>query len=589
MDIHRIFVSVYLVVLSCDQATTDISEIKDIADWEEAVSVCFNRGCVLESNLTVLSKYLQQNNNVQSLWSGSYIAMLPWMEILGCFRIKWMYSVEEITFAKSMIEVNSAVCQLKCSHARYFAVNSDTSRCVCFDDQGLVNSPSLSADECLKRCLINNTDCFELVFTYKILNETDLQLDIPTDTLKSCVYSDCISSQQRYEKDYCSKPYIALCRDGQNAVHSTEYASYDGLLWGCLYQKDTFPLLFSADICDLDQSSTQHWIGVRSQTLHIHYMDQYDVTFETVKDRIVKCGHYNRSGINFGNCSIQNHFICKTGSFETTEVFTTLTSIGTTHLQNGLTEVTDGSNTSNFTVTTGLQNATLERQKKEDSTSISAYTIMLAVVMVILVIGISAMTIFVLMRKFHTKNGSESRESRLSNLKHNSTKITMHANSNYTDIDIIRQDSFAQEVVNTRYIDSANSTNGDSILSREIFEKDGKPNRDYQIVRKHFNNKETNTNTVSPREMNSQSLIKTVLTIKPSQDSLVTSTKSGEAVNIFTKNPDYDHLNDFKEDTISEGKVYDHVMTVVDSDPTYDHFKTNTKPKDDNYDHVSVK
>ncbi|VDI33626.1 Hypothetical predicted protein, partial [Mytilus galloprovincialis] len=301
MVIHLILVSAYLVVFLCGQveATIDINDIKGIADWKEAVSVCFDRGHVMESNLTVLSNYLQQNNNVKSLWGGSYIAMLPWMEILGCFRIKWKNNVEEITFAKSIIEVNSAVCQFKCSHARYFAVNSDTSRCVCFDDQGLVDSPSLSADECLQNCLINDTDCFELLFTYKVLNETDLQLDIPTDTLKSCVYSDCISSQQHYENDYCNQQYIALCRDGQNAVHSTEYASYDGLVWGCLYRK-TFPLLLSADICDLDQSYAQHWIGVRSQTLDIHHMSQYDIAFESVKRSIVKCGNYSRSGINFG-------------------------------------------------------------------------------------------------------------------------------------------------------------------------------------------------------------------------------------------------------------------------------------------------
>lgn len=44
---------------------------------------------------------------------------------VGCFRIKWKDKVEEITFAKTVIGVNSAVCQFKCSHARYFAVNSD--------------------------------------------------------------------------------------------------------------------------------------------------------------------------------------------------------------------------------------------------------------------------------------------------------------------------------------------------------------------------------------------------------------------------------------------------------------------------------
>lgn len=47
------------------------------------------------------------------------------MLFTGCFRIQKMNDVEEIVFSKSTTGVNSAVCQVKCSHAKYFAVNSD--------------------------------------------------------------------------------------------------------------------------------------------------------------------------------------------------------------------------------------------------------------------------------------------------------------------------------------------------------------------------------------------------------------------------------------------------------------------------------
>ncbi|VDI23987.1 Hypothetical predicted protein [Mytilus galloprovincialis] len=205
----------------------------------------------------------------------------------------------------------------------------------------------------------------------------------------------------------------------------------------------------------------------------------------------------------------------------------------------------------------------------------------LAAVIATLVVGISVTTVFVLKRKFQTKKRSESCEKQISNLRHNSTQILMHDNSNYTDIDIIREDSFEQEVVITRYIDSGKITNDDTILSREIFKKDGMPNSDYQIVRKHFNNIENNTNTVSP-VASSSSTINTVSTIQP--------TKKVTDANILTNNSDYDHLNDFKKHSIHEGKVYDHVMTVRDSDRTYDNFRiNNTNTKDENYDHVSVK
>lgn len=166
----------------------------------------------------------------------------------------------------------------------------------------------------------------------------------------------------------------------------------------------------------------------------------------------------------------------------------------------------------------------------------------------------------------------------------------MHDNSNYTDIDINREDSFKKEVANTSYNDSTNTTNGYSKFSREISETDDMPNRGNQIVRKHFNNMENNTNTVFPVKRSLPSSIDTVSTIQSSEYSLVTPRKGVTDGNILTNNSDYDHLNDFTKDTMSEGKVYDHVITVRDSDPTYDHFQiNNTKTKDKNYDHVSVK
>ncbi|XP_071143394.1 uncharacterized protein [Mytilus edulis] len=538
---------------------------------------------------TVLSEHLQQNNNIQSLWSGSYIAMLPWMEILGCFRIQKMNDVEEIVFSKSTTGVNSAVCQVKCSHAKYFAVNSDTSRCACFDDHRLIDLPSLKAAKCLHSCVMNDTDCFELLFTYKVLNDTDIHLDNPTDTLKSCVYSDCISSQQHYEKDDCNKRYIAQCRNGQYANYPTEYATYDALLWGCVFQQDTFPLLLSTNSCELDQRNAQHWVGVRSQKLDIHHMGQYEIGFETVKNRIVTCGHYDRSGFTFGNCSIQNHFICKTGSSGSIEGSYALTSAVTTSLQNDSNDKTECSNTTDYTEAEVFQNATLEMQTEEDSSSINAYIVVLAAVMATLVIGISVTTVFVLKRKFHTNKRSESCERHISNLRHNSTHISMHDNSKYTDIDINREDSFKKEVANTSYNDSTNTTNGYRKFPPEISETDD-PNRGNQIVRKHFNNMENNTNTVFPVKRSLPSSMDTVSTIQSSEYSLVTPRKGVTDVNILTNNSDYDHLNDFTKDTMSEGKLYDHVITVRDSDPTYDHFQiNNTKTKDKNYDHVSDK
>lgn len=53
------------------------------------------------------------------------------MLFTGCFRIQKMNDVEEIVFSISTTGVNSAVCQVKCSHAKYFAVNSDVRIATC--------------------------------------------------------------------------------------------------------------------------------------------------------------------------------------------------------------------------------------------------------------------------------------------------------------------------------------------------------------------------------------------------------------------------------------------------------------------------
>lgn len=52
--------------------------------WKEAVLDCYRNNSFLESNITVLKKYmLNHTNQNDSIWVGSFEALLPWIEIRG--------------------------------------------------------------------------------------------------------------------------------------------------------------------------------------------------------------------------------------------------------------------------------------------------------------------------------------------------------------------------------------------------------------------------------------------------------------------------------------------------------------------------
>ncbi|CAC5390770.1 unnamed protein product [Mytilus coruscus] len=115
-----------------------------------------------ESNLTVLKNYMSNNTEVTSFWVGSFEALLPWIEIRGCYDISL---IRNILNRDEYVAENSPFCQMKCMNRRYFAFIQKDETCVCFDEHEVVKRESDNASFC-QECT-NQGDCSSNAIVYK--------------------------------------------------------------------------------------------------------------------------------------------------------------------------------------------------------------------------------------------------------------------------------------------------------------------------------------------------------------------------------------------------------------------------------------
>lgn len=83
--------------------------------WKKAVLDCYENDSSLESNETILKKYLNSHTGVNSIWVGGFEALLPWIEIRGkiyshfielfCITLIFKYAVFKELF-RSMTDSN---------------------------------------------------------------------------------------------------------------------------------------------------------------------------------------------------------------------------------------------------------------------------------------------------------------------------------------------------------------------------------------------------------------------------------------------------------------------------------------------------
>ncbi|CAG2199251.1 unnamed protein product [Mytilus edulis] len=134
--------------------------------WKQAVLDCYGYNSTLESNITVLKNYMNNHTEVTSIWVGRFEALLPWIEIRGCYNISL---IRNSLSSDEHVAENSPFCQMKCMNRRYFAFSQKVDTCVCFDEHEVVKRESDNASFC-QECT-NQGDCSSYAVVYQGLFE----------------------------------------------------------------------------------------------------------------------------------------------------------------------------------------------------------------------------------------------------------------------------------------------------------------------------------------------------------------------------------------------------------------------------------
>ncbi|CAC5393842.1 unnamed protein product [Mytilus coruscus] len=186
--------------------------------WIDAASHCYDQHTILENNITILTDYISERNNVDSLWIGSFVAWLPWIEIRGCYNIS--ADIDTVTDISNVDD--PAVCQVKCmkiwkTSIQYFGFNKHDHRCVCFEDKRLVSEVSGNASLC-SNCSAART-CDQFVDVYKVFNRS---VNNSTDEDNFCLARNCSSIETpTYSQSKCDSYFKAYCRNKEVAYSST--------------------------------------------------------------------------------------------------------------------------------------------------------------------------------------------------------------------------------------------------------------------------------------------------------------------------------------------------------------------------------
>ncbi|XP_076084792.1 uncharacterized protein LOC143055517 [Mytilus galloprovincialis] len=505
--------------------------------WKEAVLDCYGSNSFLESNVTILKNYMRNNTEVKSIWVGGFEALLPWIEIRGCYIIP--YTRNSLN-RDELITENPALCQLKCMKRQYFAYNQLIKRCVCFDQQNTVEKESLNPSICNECSLQGNCNIYAVAYKVSDMSVKDNYYD--------CLSYQCESpgAMPIFNETQCTKVRKSYCRDGSSAVGSTDQTFFQ-YNTNCQEKNFKYPLLHSenpVNLCNVSKLKVPGihiWVGVYRQRLHI---DKFDKTvlqaFKHISKYISKCQHLQMNDVaRPQNCENQVQYICTSDS-----------AIGETDNQRS-----------------GIIAGTL--------------TSILVIVVVVVVV------VIIYRRRFMSKapklNDKRSKENKHRNNvcdgQFHETSVTLGPYS------------FAKPLSdnNVRREKAAEDENEYSRIVSAVFAASNKNEETNNCnANPGYNDVQMNYNKTNP------------IGYKDSSNSLPNATISGDyclakpipnpgEIDPYTDNADYDHLGNVKNRDNYTEKVYDHVPNIIDSDETYDHSTiTICKSESDNYDHFDV-
>ncbi|CAC5374864.1 unnamed protein product [Mytilus coruscus] len=538
--------------------------------WKQAVLDCYGNNSFLESNITVLKTYMLNHTKVNdSIWVGSFGALLPWIEIRGCYNIPLTCNT------LGMDEKNAAslqLCQLKCMKRRYFAFNQKNERCVCFDEHDVVEKETDNASFCQE--FIHRGDSNTHAVVYKVF---DRPITLASNN-HDCLVYQCTNNcaMPVFSTKECYLYSRSYCRDGRRPDGNL-YQHFFQYRGNCEENHFTYPLLYSENpvkLCNVSESLTPGidvWVGVYRQKLYIDNLDKTVLQdFDKIEQYISLCDHLptNNVFVKAENCSRKHHYKCTSDTPNDIQKEPYTSSTSTPVCQSG---DPDTGNTDN------------------QSSGIIAGTVTSMLVIVVIVV----IVVFTY-RRFNSKipnindNRSEQdppknnmyTQEENSEGNHRAIEITLGPNSFAKPLAANKTQVQKATVEHNEYSRIVSTVSDASNLTKKTSHCIANPGYNDLLLKA-----ETKSNP-NPNQQLSNSLTESM----KSADYCVAKpiTESSE-LSPYIEHADYDHLNSVKHQEKDSVNVYDHVPNIIDSDDTYDHSASNIcKSSAYNYDHFDV-
>ncbi|CAC5371759.1 unnamed protein product [Mytilus coruscus] len=496
-----------------------------------------------------------------SIWVGSFEALLPWIEIRGCYNIP--LTCNSLERDEKHAE-NLQLCQIKCMERRYFAFNKQNERCVCFDEHDVVKKETDNASLC-QEC-IDRGDCNTHATVYK------------AGTNHDCLYYQCNSYGARpmFYTQECFEYSRSYCRDGRRA-DGPAYQNFFQYRGTCEEKHFTYPLLYSENpvtLCKVSESLTPGidvWVGVYRQKLYMDNLDKAVLQdFDQIEQYISRCDHLPTNNVlkKAENCSEKHHYIC--------------TSDTPIDIQEEPIENT----TSNHVC---RPEDPYTRKTDNQSSGIIAGTVtsMLVIVAVVVIVVFTY-------RRFNSKSPKR-KDIRSEGEPPKNNMYTKEKNSEcqHYAIDMaLNPNSFAKppEANNTKVQKAAEDEKENSRVVSTIVDASNLTKKTTNATANPgYNDLQVKVDTKTNQNEDPQSSNSMANTMKSEDYCLAKPLTYLGEMNSNTDNTDYDHLRSVEHHEKDSVNVYDHVPNIVDSDDTYDHSTINMRESEsNNYDHFDV-
>ncbi|CAC5424335.1 unnamed protein product [Mytilus coruscus] len=529
MEKLQLLVTVVLTSWTCDGLTTQNVTFYNISSksWKDAANFCLDEGGVMESNVTLLMKQFQFRK--EDVWLGKFELLTNWTYVRGCFLIRGDFQ-HFVTESANNTELQ---CQMLCNDYKFYSIKG--ADCYCIKD----------IDSVVRK---QNCGCVGCYKVWEHLLTDRLPTLSTADNKFKCIASECVGGNLKLSYDECYKNYDVTC-DNDAKLNYT-YPNHTAAAREC-ERRNSFIKLHSDNLCVAESGKHQHWTsGTRKNETFLLRKAYFTANLKPEKCSILNNDHIE---IKTKSCHDKHSFFCR---FETDEDKGDIISIP------------------NISMT----------QRSDDSESIAAGT----VTSIIVVIVVISVLVFIHRRRLSKKTPTlhESQN----NIRLQDT-VGLPSNFETSKAPVYHEIDVGSHSGKLNCSRAVNNITYDQVNSKEV----PKSQNVNQSTRSSIL---TNLNSIELQRkvgLDEYEMAK-VINVTGDYSDVVNSsnyclakpmsTNTEEESDPYDTNKDYDHLNNVKKKEDPITKVYDHLPTAVNDDPTYDH--SNLKSASDNgdyYDH----